>query len=776
MTDTEMLEGEELYSVDPEEEKRLMTERLAQNATVMDTFGADLTSALNDAVTFRSDFERDWQNDIAQYEYGDPSSTSSSRSKDAPAESDTVFRRSKNITKKAVITYAARLSDMLFPTNDRNWDLEATPSPQIPEDVLSNAISAIQENNPDVAIDDALTNTVKVVISKKRAAKMRTLIEDRLSESRYASHGRRMILDACKIGHGVLKGPLAKTVRKRRYQSGAGFSAAMVEEMTEPCVERVDPWMVFPRPCRRIADCPGVFELHQMTARRVAELASQPGFSSYQIGRLLKQEPSWDLIASSITTMREIGPSTHVLASNAHYAVWEYNGELPREAFETFVGQLVLEGSISTDAAASLLEEATREASALQCSAFMSQGIVLKITIQPIEYQKCGVYKFFVFDEHENAPFGKSIPWQLRESQGDVRTLWRSIVHNAVMSSAPQIGVKKGALVAERGGAIDLTFEKPRIWYFNDEVEDINKAMQSYTVPNTVAGIQPVYEMAKRDADEEVMLPAIAGGDPTQSVQTASGMAMLMNASNIVQRLLASRFDDDVTAPLIESMFEWFMQYGPEEAKGDYKTIAKASSHLLVKDVQAQNFLMAMSLYSNNPQLAKRMKWEAWAEEGLRIMDIDYNRFLLTLREVEQADAAAAETPQKDPDTIRAEASMMHSQARMTEAQARIDIAQKRVEMERNDSLLGFEDKIADRETRERIAAMKVQEAMAGLDSNAQLRVMEIQAKMEADANRNAEETRRAGMEVSLKAEEMAQRDRRDQIQLAVERPNPRLM
>lgn len=177
-----------LDALSPEEQKRQAERELAENAAAMDAFGDSLMSSLHDAISFRNDFERDWQKDISQFEYGDPNAASSSRSKDAPSESDSVFKRAKNITKKAVITYAARLSDMLFPTNDRNCDLDNTPDPQIPEEVLQTALSEIQQNNPEAQIDDALIDTVKVVVAKKRAAKMRTLIDDRLMESRYSAH------------------------------------------------------------------------------------------------------------------------------------------------------------------------------------------------------------------------------------------------------------------------------------------------------------------------------------------------------------------------------------------------------------------------------------------------------------------------------------------------------------------------------------------------------------------------------------------------------------
>jgi hypothetical protein len=752
--------GEEGEQEEPSEDER---ERMRERRhSAMDDIGSDLMGLLSEAVQYRAQFERDWVEDTRQFEHGDVDRTAEATKQ---YTSDEEYRSvTDNITRPATITFAARLGDLIHPTNDRNWDLDATPDPELPEEIMA-SISAgpdgrqLTENELYTAID---------VVARKRMDVMRRQIDDQLSETSYADHGREVIMDACKLGHGVMKGPFAQSRKRRRYAAGQGYKAVIEEILTDPKAERIDPWLVFPLPCRRINDAQGVFQLHEMSAKKVADLRFQPGFSSEQVGRLLKQAPAWDSVASSMALMRQIDET--VLTTNRNYAMFEYNGEMPKEALEKFLAQLMFETKLKEEDCQKILGAVAESNSIhLHCNVWMSQGYVVKIAITPIEHQH-NLYKFFVFEEREGSPFGKGVPRLLRDPQQSVRMLWAAIMLNSMMSSAPQIGVKKGSLLpmGPNGGAIDMRCTRPKVWAFNDEVEDIEKAFQVFIVPNTTGATMAVYERAKKNGEEQVMLPMIAQGEPNKAVPTSSGLAMLMNASNIVQRRLAARYDAMVTTPLIVGFYDWNMEFGKAEAKGDYKCVARASSHLLVKDMQAQHFLTALNLYSANPVLAPRMKIEAWAEEGLRVMDVDVNRFLYSQSEMDemQTNAAPAEP---DAETLKAKAALMIAEARMLEAQNAGGKMQADVQLQTEDRKLDYEDRIADRGTREKIAAMNLQAALADMDATERMRVMEMANDMEKERIRSATQTRTAGMRAASDAQKVAAQFRLDQQEIAAE-------
>lgn len=762
-----------MMEVDVVSEEQVIALREARHAA-MDSIGTMLSQRLNEAVQFRSPFEADWDADIRQYETGDPDSNEQTQTKQY-SSTEEYRAATDNITRPAVLTYASRLGDMLFPTSDRNWDIDITPNPDLPPDVLQNLQQRAAENGlPEDQFDALVIET-----ARKRMDGMRTKIDDQLTEARYNAKGRQVILDACKIGFGVMRGPFAKSRKRRHFVAGEGFKAMVVEDNYAPDIERVDPWNVFPMPCRRIADCPGVFELHEMSAKRLAELRHQPGFSSEQVGRALRQPPAWNSFHMSMVGRRRLNDSV-VVRQDEIYPVVSYDGEMPKDALLVFLDQLMAESKIDDKQKAEILLDVD-ESNALHvnCNVWMVGGVVMKVAVSPIDH--CTqMYKFFTFEDREDSPFGRSVCNLLRDPQRNVRVLWQAILLNSMMSAGVQIAIKKNALlpIGPNAQANDLRFTFPRVWAFNDEIEDVNKAMQVFVVPNVVGNLMPVYERGKKNGEEQVMLPLIAQGEPTQAVPTSSGLAMLMNAANIVQRRIAMKWDDEITTNVITDYYDWNMKYGEDRIKGDYKVHARASSHLLVKDIQAQQFLTALQLFQSNPLLAPRMKESAWASEALRIMDIDASMFMLSDEEYEAKQAESTQNQQPDAETMKAQAVMATAEARKMEAEAGAAHKQAQVQMQAEDRALDYEDRIADRESRERIAAMQVQAAMAGLNADQQARVMELQAQMQKEADRNATQTRIAGMNAAARAEEKRIDMQRDAFEAKVEQntaPGPRL-
>lgn len=764
-----------------EEIAQEIEQRRAARRAAMDSIGQTLAARLQEAITFRSQFEGEWERDIAQFEFGDPNRSSTTDTKQyAGGSEDDHNAATDNITRPAVVTYAARLGDMLFPTNDRNWDVDITPDPELPPEVMANIEESVmlfvQEGKLSEENAPAMVDSLKSAIARKRMAKMRTLIDDQLSECKYSAAGRQAIFDACRIGHGVIKGPFAKTRSRRRYVAEQGFRAEIIEDITSPVVSRRDPWNVFPMPCRSIKDCPGVFELHELSAKKLAELRNQPGFSAEQVGRVLREKPSWAGFNVSLVGRRRLNGISAVRQDEL-YPVVEYDGDMPVDALLVFLDQLLFESKISDEQRAEIIAEVeASNAVHLNCNVWMCNGVVMKFAVNPIDH--CSqMYKFFVFEDREDGPFGRSVCSLLRDPQQNVRMLWSAILLNSMMSAGVQIGVIKGALVpaGPNAQAADLRFTKPRVWAFNDDVQDVNRAMQVFAIPNVVSALMPVYQQARANGNDQAMLPAIAQGEPTMNVQTSSGLAMMMNAANVVQRRLAARWDDEITDPVITDMYEWNMKYGPEDAKGDYLVRPRASSHLLIKDIQAQHFLTALQIFQSNPMLQPRMKDAAWAEEALRIMDLDFHRFLLSEEEYEakQAEMAKQQGQQQDPESIKAMAAQMSAEARMLDAQSKMEA----VKLDAQQAQVNFEDRIAYRESRERVAALQYQAKLVGIEKEERIAAERLRAEIEKEVERNAVQTRIAGMRAAEKAQELQFKREKVQTEIAVERetPGPRL-
>lgn len=782
-----------------DEEKAAIETARAARIQRLDQIGFSLEGWRDEAIRYRLEYEQEWVEAHNQYDEGEIIDGNLRGTREYPATNDLPdYRKTRdNITRPAVLMVTSRVADMLFPTSDRNWDLTPSPDAEVPPELLDIEIQKIldqrqkdgppppqpatEEGAPPTPTPDTVPNkaspaeltyderqTLEQKVAEERCNRMRTRIDDQLQESSYAAHGRDTIADSALYGTGVIKGPFAKRRNARVYRNGR-----WIREWTPtptPAATYVDLFNFYPRPCRRISECPGVFELHLLTAERMRALVNQPGFDRNQIARVLKEEGRTPgALAQSVIYRLGITSRSGVIASllDNRYATWEYHGSLPKQGVVDFIGGLLEQDKVSADAAAAIIAEVEADPmTEMMCECWMVNGIVIKLAIAQVPSVPC-IYHVYNYEERPDTLFGKGVPRVMRDDQMATTQLWQAMMLNAMMSAGLQIGVKKGSLepMGAQGGKHDLTTGRPRVWAFNDETDDIRKAFSAFEVPSVIDSLMPLYERSKKNSEEHIVLPSIVQGDPTNSVQTSSGLAMLMNAGNIVTRRLAKGWDDNITTPLIGGFFEYNMDHGPDDIKGDYMVVPRGSSHLLVKDVQSQRFLFALQIYAANPKLERQMKWEEWGRQGLVVMDLDANRLLYSADDLKRQDAAAAANPPPPgPDELLAQARVAESQARTNAAEANIQLANLKLEQQKQESTDDIAFRREELAAKMRIAELNYFAKLAELDQNTQNFLEDLRAKAESD-----------GLWARLEAGALAQKERRDAIEIAVESPDPRL-
>lgn len=772
-----------------------------QRVQRLDQIGASLDADKERAINYRLDFEQEWVEAHMQYDDGEVVGGTMRGTREFPADTKTDdYRKTRdNITRPAVLMVTSRVADMLFPTSDRNWDLTPSPDSELPPDILAEEVRKVldsiarqpeaqpQQMGPDgqpvqtgaepppvppgtteaeLSYDDR--QTIEQKASEQRCHRMRTRIDDQLQESNYAAHGRDAIADAVLYGTGVIKGPFAKRRRARVYEGGRWVAKYI--ETPAPAACYVDLFNFYPMPCRRIKEAPGAFELHLSTKEMVRKLQYQPGFDRRQIARVLSDEnKSIGSLVQSVLFRVGMSSRSGTTASmlENRYAVWEYHGPLPKQGIVDFVAGLLEQDNLDDDTASAILSEVEDDPMMeMNCECWIVNGIVIKLALEPVASIE-NVYHVYNYEDRPDTLFGKGVPRVMRDDQLATTQLWQAMMLNAMMSAGLQIGVKKGALqpMSPQGGQHDMTCTKPRVWAFTDEVDDIRKAFQAFEVPSVIDKLMPLYERSKKNSEEHITLPSIVQGDPTNSQQTSSGLAMLMNAGNIVTRRLAKAWDDDITVPLIGGFFDWNMDHGPDDVKGDYMVIPRGSSHLLVKDVQSQRFLFALTTYANIPQLESQMKWDEWGRQGLTIMDLDGTRLLYNEAEKKANErAAAANPPPPDAAMMLAQARVSEAEARQRNAEAQTQIAQLKLEQQgqQNADNLTLQREIL--ASKERIAQLGYLEGLTKLDQDERKFIMGLEADMKKDA-----------IWARLQAGELAQKERRDAVEIAAESPNPRL-
>lgn len=738
-----------------------LQQRNAHKQSVLAKLALSLETNKDEAIRWRLPIEQRWIDDLRQKHNGQPTLPEAKADASLRGGTDEFRYTRDNITRPACIQIAARLADMLFPTSEKNWALEPSPLPDLsnPDEVITDPLTGQPYQVPgvdgqprDMTAADIAARVKK--LADQKCARMSQAIDDALQECRYHSQGRAMIGDAVDLGTGVIKGPEVRRTRHTSFHSfempdGSKVPSLKVKDDEKPGLYHVDLWNFFPQPCRRIEEAEYVNELHLLTAKKVRDLAKQPGFDPEQINELLKQEPDLgELQKGGAMIERDKILAPQVETMRGRYAVWEYHGPIPREALEVMGMTLDEDDKLTT----------------VDGEVWFSQGIVLKVNLNPDEYADRVPYYLFNYEKDPSCCFGFSVPYVLRSDQYAVNQTWHAVMLNAMMSAGIQIGVIPG-MMEPMNGRVDLSCTKPKVWGMKSDVTDIRQVLSMWTVPNVTGPLMQVYETARRNAADHTLLPQFMEGEPTKAAQTASGLAMLMNSANVVQRDGAKNYDGDVTVPGLTAMNRWFLLHGEdEEAKGDYNVMPKGESHLLVKDIQAQH-VQVLTQIAENPRYAQYFDTWELLQLNVKTLSIPVTG-LLRDRETVEAEMKEAQG-QPDPLTMKAQADMAQAEAAGVRAQAeaeakKVEAAQR--ERDRELDHIEFQMKMKDRAD-DRLMRLVMKEADVDLAADKQVNQQDIErAKI-------ASQETATGIDARLRAEQIASQEQKVATQLQVESP-----
>lgn len=608
----------------------------------------------------RSMVELRWLDDLRQYRGVYDPATAQRLKK---SKRSRVYYR---LTTAKVNTMTARLMDLLFPSRSKNWSIDPTPDPAIPDDIIMDELSkeiapvaaqylqakveelAAQNIFPDQwamqtlqmqafqqAAAEANTPEARIRIAKERAQAMERVIDDQLKECSangqrrpsWQQNCRQVIKSSCLYGMGILKGPLVEQVETKRFipAKGPDGSVAWRERVVSrdyrPYHEACSVWDVFPDPgARTPAELRYVWQLHMMTDRDVLELANFPGFDGAKIREYIIQNPDGDVTLSSWESqIRElnddnISGSDQLLHRYRVYERWGYLSGADLEA----AGVEIPEHNLGN---------------VYPSSVWMIGDRIIKAMINPLE----GIdipYFFFPYQQDDTSFWPEGIAYALRAPQAGMNSAVRAMQDNAAASSGPIYGINLAYLA---GGEDPREMSANRLFLFNKPGESIANLMSAITVPSCIEHNLALTSFWQNGADE-VSTPRFNAGDGNiaGAGNTASGLSMLMGAANILLKDHIKDFDDCVVAPFIRAMFRWNMQWNPrDDIKGDFEVVASGSQSMVAKEVRAQQ-VPALITYMSIPQFAPYIRPEKLLEVALEQTDLPAERILRTEEEAEQ--------------------------------------------------------------------------------------------------------------------------------------------
>jgi hypothetical protein len=574
-----------------------------------------------------------------------------------------------NITAPYVDMAAAKISDMLMGSADwRNFEVKPTPipkvlklrekqqPPQVPpmaaaqpgmpqlpgqsalglpqgnpaQQVMAGGLQQAgapampmqappQLTQPPAAPPDVLTQLMEKFKAVKAQAdqsaqKAEDAIYDAFVENQFQDSMRQVILDAAKLGTGVVKGPVP-TKRKTRVaqkDDATGDYTLVVDVETKPDSVRVDARNCYPDypACGEDIHAGNFFlEFAPCTEKQLRALKGGQGPASYideQIDKCVEEGPSKSKVEASGLPV----PLTN-------YPRWYFYGVLK-----------------AGDFAAAGYEKPDNKGDEEQIPviATMVNDRVIKLALNPMEANEFP-YDFLVWKERSGMPWGIGVGRQGRTGQRIVTAGVRNLMDNAGASAKPH-KVKTDGI--EQDG-------DPWTWVASADTTDVRGAMQFFVQPSLQQELEGIIERGHRQIELETGLPMTVLGMSGDIQETAKGRTILNNNGSTVLRRIARNFDIAIESH-VRRYYDWLLLYSEDEEikSGDLQIQARGSSSLVERDLQSQQLPMILQM-SNDPMM--RISKTKARDELLKSMHFDPATFEMDDDEWQQAQAMMQNRP-----------------------------------------------------------------------------------------------------------------------------------
>lgn len=662
-----------------------------QRMAIIEAFSLIIKEKRKDAIDARksSGIEEVWQEDQDHYDGEDDATGKTGQILKGRTTSDGLTTKAKDTTTRSTVflkitrpyvdAAAARVSDMLLPTDDRNFALRAgkiaeltkfltdttpagpdgkplPPAPdaamvpnQPPPNAGSGGAGAVppQAQKPGImasikgmfspgqgvppAVPPTQQPTVgsmaKATIEKAKASAERAqdVIDDWLTECHYHAEVRKIIEGAAKVGTGILKGPTPALKRMRAASLVENKWTAEMKDKLAPTSKAVSHWNFYPDGAcgDDIQRGSYVFECDDITARGLLDLKAEkrsdgsPTYLADAINQCIEEGPTSPIDG---TRKNKVGEKT---AEKDLFQIWYFHGQVSKQEMEA--------------AGCKCGDKETYPAMVT-----MVNDRVIKVTLSPLDSGEFP-YDVMVWQARTDHWAGVGVSRQMRECQKGANAAVRNLMDNAGLSAGPQIVIDRNKIVPANG-RYELTPRK--VWYTKDESEvvgDVKDAFHIFSIETRQAELMNILQFWLKEAEDVTGLPMLLQGQQGSAPDTVGGMQIINNNGSTVLRRIARTFDDRVTEPHIGRYYEYLLLWGPDDAKGDFQVDARGSSALVERDLQQQSLPQLLGL-SVNP--AYGLDPELLMQEILKSMRLDTKGLLLS---DEKKAEMASRPPPKDP-------------------------------------------------------------------------------------------------------------------------------
>jgi hypothetical protein len=531
--------------------------------------------------------------------------------------------------------------------NDRPWQLDATPVPELPPDVMQ-ALRASLEQQLMAALQGGTRfdqETLRAAAqgmkdkalrelreqAKQRVERMADRIEDQLVEGGWTSALSQFIDDLVTFPAAIVKGPVPRNRKQFEWTDGA---LTAVEKLQLEW-ERVDPFMFYPAPWATSVDDGPMIERHRLTRDDLQAMVGVEGYDDAAIKTVLA-----DFEAGGLHEWLWVD-AAKADAEGKLYSAAAWSDEDLIDAlqlWDSVPGKLLVDWGL--DAA-----EIDDPFKSYPCEVWLVGSTVIRAVLNYDPLGRKGYYA----TSYEKIPgvfWGNSVVDLVRDPQDVTNAAARALTNNMGIASGPQAVVDVSRLPPGE----DITNMYPwKIWQTSDTdfgASSSAKPPITFFQPNSNAvELLTVMEKFGALADEYSGIPKYMTGEHVAGAgRTSSGLSMLINNAAKSLKHVVGNVDQDVIAPMLERIYQHNLRYAPNpDDIGDVKIVARGAMSLVSREAAAVRRNEFLQTVLTSPLAQQIVGLNGAAEllrENARLLDVNPDRIVPSREDMVAAQAA----------------------------------------------------------------------------------------------------------------------------------------
>lgn len=493
----------------------------------------------------------------------------------------------------------------VYLSQERAWDIEPTPVPEVPEAIgkdiqqlVNIEVQTMMQSGQMVdqqMVADRVAGLKKAAeratkkVAHDEAEKAGAKLDDILTEGNFYDAFAEFLIDLPIFPFAVLKGPEVRRVTQTKWVD----KRPVQQSIPKMFWKRVSPFDLYWSPGAATVDQAEFVERVKVTRKELSSVKGLPGYNTEAVNEILDLSyvdglhEWWDTIDTSRAALEDRERWARTATSLIDTA--EFTGHVS--------GKLLKQWGMSEEDVPDPHEE-------YFVTAWLIDRRVIKAQINPATNQRAP-YFITSFEQVPGALMGDGLPDLLEDVQTICNAAARAMVNNASIASGPQVVINDSILQA---GETDDLYPWKR-WHCSYDpvlVSSGTKPIEFFQPTMNAPELMGIYEKWSVMGDEISAIPKYMTGSEKVggAGRTASGLAMLMgNASKTLQNV-AANIDRNVIDPALTQLYDLIMLTEPDMLRGDELIVVKGVNHAVKREQDRMRQLEFLQLTANPIDMA----------------------------------------------------------------------------------------------------------------------------------------------------------------------------